>query len=90
MLAIMTFSILRLNKVTFGIMILTVTLSVKDTQQNNSKHSNTQFNDIWHKGTKVNDAQHNSFQNSETKHSDICNNGPNCDTQYKRHSAQQQ
>jgi hypothetical protein len=86
----MAFSIPRLNIVTFVIMAITMTLSIKDTQHNNSKHSNTQFNDIWHKGTKVNDAQHNSFQYSETKHSDICNNGPNYDTQYKRHSAQQQ
>jgi hypothetical protein len=61
-----------------------MTLRVKDTQHNNSKHSNTQFNDICHKGNKVNDAQHNDIQHFETKHSDIWNIGPNCDTQYKR------
>jgi hypothetical protein len=76
-----------LSIMTLTIIILTVTLRVKDTQHNNSK-SNTQFNDSWHKGNQLNDAKHNDIQHSETKHSDICNNGPNYDTQSKRHSAQ--
>jgi hypothetical protein len=90
MLSIIAFSIPRLNIVTFVIMVLTMTLSIKDTQHNNSKHSSIQYNNIGHTNNLLHNAQHNEIQCSEIKHDDIWNNGPNCDTQYQRHSAQQQ